>query len=287
MTAVSYTGRGYLTAHVLLDARAFSTGPFLRALLLNLAGVDGEVSAPATLDSIASADGSASAVEGAVSAIDSLPTSTPAPTTAPPTTAPTPAVPAAPDASRYVAAFGDMGVVSLPAGDPGVVAVVATGAALDRSGSLPIVVRNNTANVIGRIEVTGIARDTVGTLSGSGSSQGFQPARVEPGEIAWGYVYFGDITGEGLTFDLSASSVPPDTYFAPVVGVLTNTLDAGVSGPISVDGICFAMDGTLLGTVNSYAEQDELTAGGTGSFSLDLYGDPCPIGLVGASGYGS
>ncbi len=221
------------------------------------------------------------------------------PTTEPATTTPAPTgVPAAPDASKYAASFGDISVVSLPAGDPGVVAVIASGAALDRSHSIPIIIRNNTSDTIGQIEVTGIARDAAGTLAGSGSSQGFQPKRVEPGEIAWGYVFFGDTTGDGLTFELSASGDEASTYFQPIeitelnandnqiVGVITNTSDDELSGPISVGGICFAADGSLLGTFNAFSEQDKLAAGGTGSFSADLYGDACPNGLLGASGYG-
>lgn len=218
------------------------------------------------------------------------------PTTTTTTAAPT-GDPAAPDASPYAVAFGDISVASLPAGDPGVVAVVAATASLDDSRSLPVVVRNNTANPIGQIEVTGIARDSAGTLVGSGSSQGFEPVLVEPGEIAWGYVYFGDIIGEGLTFELSTNGEEPG-YFMPVeitelnaigdqiIGALANTSDSEVSGPIGIGGACFAIDGTLVGTFSPYAEQDDLAPGGFGSFSTDLYGDPCPIGLAGASGYG-
>lgn len=44
------------------------------------------------------------------------------------TTAPAPAEPAAPDASPYVVAFGDLSVLSFPAGDPGELTVVSTGA---------------------------------------------------------------------------------------------------------------------------------------------------------------
>ena len=217
--------------------------------------------------------------------------------TVPATTAPPTGDPAAPDASPYVAAFGDIGVVALPTGDPGALSVIAAASELDRSRSLPIIVRNNTADTIGQIDVTGIARDGAGTLAGSGSSQGLEPARVEPGEIAWGYVFFGDVTGDGLTFELSANGDEPNTYFVPVeitelnaagdqiVGVLTNNTDGEVSGPISVGGVCFSAEGALLGTTRAFAEQSELAPGGIGSFSINLRGDPCPIGLLGASGY--
>ena len=204
--------------------------------------------------------------------------------------------PAAPDGSPYAVAFGDIGVVSLPAGDPGVVAVVTAAAALDGSRSLPVIVRNNTASTVGQIEVTGTARDAAGTLVGSGSSQGFDPVLVEPGEIAWGYVYFGDIEGEGITFELSTSGEEPG-FFLPVeitelnatddnlVGGIINNLESEVSGPIGISGVCFATDGTLADTFSTFAEQDDLPPGGVGSFSANFYGDPCSIGLVAASGY--
>ncbi|MFM9112882.1 MAG: hypothetical protein ACKOPB_06495, partial [Actinomycetota bacterium] len=223
----------------------------------------------------------------------------PASTDAATTTAAPSGKPAAPDASSLVKSFGDIGVVSLPAGDPGVVAIVAATLALDSSGSLPVIVRNNTSKPIGTIDVTGIARDAAGNLAGSGSSQGFDPAIVQPGEIAFGYVYFGDVAGEGLTFELSATGEEPSTFFSSVpvqvtelnvgaeqiIGVVTNGSGDVVSGPISVDGVCFSPDGQLERTISGYTEQDELPAGATGSFSISLYSGPCSIGLLAASGY--
>lgn len=215
------------------------------------------------------------------------------------TTASSGGKPAAPDASQLVKAFGDIGVVSIPDGEPGVLAVVATGSSLDEGSSLPVIVRNNTSKTIGSIDVTGLARDASGNLAGSGSSQGFQPALVAPGEIAFGYVFFGDVTGEGLTFELTATGEEPDSFFSSVpvlitelnvseeqiIGVVSNTSSDEVGGPISIDGICFSTDGQLLGTIRDYAEQEELPAGATGSFSIRLYSGPCPVGLLAASGY--
>lgn len=230
-----------------------------------------------------------------------LPTTSeePAPTDEPTTTASSGGKPAAPDGSQLVKAFGDISVVSIPDGDPGVLAIVATAAALDEGSSLPVIVRNNTSKTIGSIDVTGLARDASGNLAGSGSSQGFQPALVAPGEIAFGYVYFGDVAGEGLTFELTATGEEPDTFFSSVpvqitelnvsdeqiIGVVSNGSSDLVGGPISIDGVCFSTDGQLLGTIGGYAEQEELPAGATGSFSIRLYSGPCPVGLLAASGY--
>jgi hypothetical protein len=63
------------------------------------------------------------------------------------------------------------------------------------------------------------------------------------------------------------------------------SLRLGALHPIGVGGICFSESGELLGTIAGYAEQDELAAGAIGSFSIEFYGDPCPIGLLAASGY--
>jgi len=210
-----------------------------------------------------------------------------------------PVEPAALDASPYVVGFGDLSVVSLADGEPGVVTVIVASDTIDRSGSVPIIVRNNTSDAVGNIEIAGTARDDSGALVGSGSSQGLKPVIVAPGEIAYGYVYF-DTEMAGSTFDyqFSIDAQPAGEYFFPVtiteinttgdqiIGAVTNQNDFEVTGPIGADGICFGPDGAIVDTIGSYLEQDDLPAGGVGSFSIDLYGEPCPIGLVSASGYG-
>lgn len=225
---------------------------------------------------------------------ESAPTSSTAPTTSA-----EPAGPAAPDASPYVVGFGDLSVVSLATGDPGAVTIVAAATTVDSRGAVNMVVRNNTSDAVGPIDVTGTARDDAGTLIGSGSSQGFEPQVVEPGEIAYGYVYFDSDIPDGSTFEFSVDTEPVGDYFLPVtiteinntggqiIGAVRNDTGVDVGGPISADVICFGADGSIIGYVDSYVEQDELPAGATGSFSIDLYGDDCPVGLAAASGYDS
>lgn len=214
------------------------------------------------------------------------------------TTAPAPAEPAAPDASPYVVGFGDLSALSFPAGDPGELTVISTGAQ-DDDDAVTIIVRNNTSDPIGQIEATGTARDAAGALVGSGSSQGFKPVVVAPGEIAYGYVYFDGGFPEGSTFEFDVAGEEVDTYFRPItiteinntgdaiIGGVSNDTGVDVTGPISVDVLCFAADGTTIGHKGGYAEQSDLADGATGSFSISLYGNECPIGLVAASGYGS
>jgi hypothetical protein len=213
--------------------------------------------------------------------------------------APAPADPAAPDASPYVVGFGELDALSLARGEPGKLAIISTGAKDELSDSVTIIVRNNTADAIGAIEATGTARAAAGALVGSGSSQGFEPVVVKPGEIAYGYVYFdgGFPKGAKLKFDVKGEEV--GTYFRPItiteinntgeaiIGAVANKTGVDVTGPISVDVLCFSADGATIGSRNEYAEQDDLAAGATGSFSLDLLGDKCPTGLAAASGYGS
>jgi hypothetical protein len=218
-------------------------------------------------------------------------------TTAETTVAPAAVGPAAIDASPYVAVFGDLSAVSLPDGEPGEVSIIVRADAVDSGGSVNMIVRNNTNVPIGAIDVTGTARDAAGSLVGSGSSQGFEPAVIAPGEIAFGYVFFDSDLPADSTFEFSVSASEVDDFFLPVtvteisntgdqiIGIVKNELDVEVSGPIGANVICLGPDGSILNFVRSFAEQDKLPPGGTGSFAISLYGDECPAGIVGASGY--
>jgi hypothetical protein len=213
------------------------------------------------------------------------------------TVAPVSVGPAAIDASPYVAVFGDLSGVSLPDGEPGKVSIIVQAGSIDSSGSVSMIVRNNTSEPVGSIDVTGTARDAAGSLVGSGSSQGFEPAIVGPGEIAFGYVYFDSDLPIDSTFEFSVSASEVDDFSLPVtiteisntgdqiIGILTNKLDVEVSGPIGANGICLGPDGSILNFVRSYAEQDKLAPGGTGSFAISLFGDECAAGIMAASGY--
>lgn len=207
-------------------------------------------------------------------------------------------VSAAPDASPYILGFGDLSAVSLPDGEPGV-SIIASGTVIDERGTVTVVVRNNTSETVGGIEVTGTARDSDGALVASGSSQGFEPVVVEPGEIAFGCMYFDISLAEtsGLDFEFDVDADPVTGSFLPVtvteinntgdqlVGAVTNDNDGEVSGPIGVSAICFGADGNIVDFVDTYTDQDDLDPGANGSFSIGLYGAECPAGLAGASGY--
>lgn len=241
-----------------------------------------------------SSDDEASQAEPASGSTDSSSQSTEQATT---TTDPGPA---APDASPYVEAFGDVSAVSLAAGEPDKVSIIVSGTTIDQSGSVNIIVRNNTDDEVGPIEITGTARDDAGKLVGSGESQGFQPQVVAPGEIAYGYVYFDtELAGATLQYDFRVNAQPVGDYFFPltiteinntgtqIIGTVSNDNEVDVTGPISVDVLCFGPDGNIVDAVSSYVEQDELAEGDTGSFAIDLFDTECAIGLVASSGYSS
>lgn len=212
-----------------------------------------------------------------------------------------PATPAAVDASPYVRPFGDVSAVAFPDGEPDEVSMVWSAETVSDSGSVPMVLRNNTSEDISRITVTGTARDAGDKLVGSGESQGFNPAVVAPGEIAWGYVYFDtELAGQTLkyTFEIEAETLAeamlpsiPVTVTeinntpSQILGTATNESGEAVSGPIGADIICFDAAGAFTDQVSGYFEQDELEAGATGSFSIDLYDESCANGLVAASGF--
>jgi hypothetical protein len=205
-----------------------------------------------------------------------------------------------PDASAFVGSFGDTTLLDLPAGDSGEVTVIAQTAGLDGSGSLPIVVRNNTESTVYQIDVTGRAR-VDGTLAATGSSQGFEPAVVEPGEIAFGYVYFDyDADLQGAEYELAVTAESDTSFKLPavidevsatgdaIVGVVANTGSVEITGPVAVAVACFDGSGAFAGHAFSFTNEDDIAPdGGTASFRVDLYDDAvaCEIGLVAASGF--
>ena len=191
----------------------------------------------------------------------------------------------------------------IPDGSPGQLSVVLSGSPY--GGSVPVIVRNRTSEAVSSTIVSGTARDSSGSLIGSGESQGFEPAVIGPGEWAVGYVYFGwnDLPADA-TFDLTATGQPVDEYFIElnatveefnrtqgsfgetIVGIAKNTHDVEIRGPVSVMVGCFSKDGDrLTSTYSTYTDGDGISPGGTSSFSVGLL-DDCPVFALGVSGYG-
>ncbi len=221
--------------------------------------------------------------------------------------APTPTVTqAAPKDARSSAYLQGNASPPLAAGKPGVVDVIAVGAVTGPgpSGvSVPIVVRNNTGHPVYGIAAAVTARDALGKLVAAGSDQGFHPYLVRPGEVAIGFVYFepgsklsaSDKLGFQITSKNSIAYLPGSRADLAVkeatlsggsiVGILSNTSGGVVNGPIGVNAICFSRKGKPISSEGAYANPDTIQRSGTASFQIDLYGDACPVFLVGGSGY--
>ncbi len=218
-------------------------------------------------------------------------------TAAPTTTEVDVPAPAAPDASPFATTFGDLDALEIPVGAPGELAVVATTDGLDRTGSLGIIVRNNTPAPIGRVEIAAEAQ-LDGQVIGTGESTRFQPTVVGPGEISWGYAYFDVRTfPEGTTFDLSVTSEPldgrspglkvievnqADSY---LVGTVENQTDATIDGPMTITMACFDAEGSFVGIETTLIDSYDIPPGQTGSFDTRILGVSCDRGLAAASGY--
>lgn len=203
-------------------------------------------------------------------------------------------------ASRFL--FGNRSP-RLAAGKPGRLSVVAQATHLDSSGSLPIVIRNNTPDVIVRPKAAASIRGSDGKLIASGEDQGFHPNVVRPGEITIGYVYFenGKLPpGSTVEFQLDGTPQDQDEYEnirdvvisevnftgRSFVGKLRNPYQERVTGPTDVEVTCFNSSGVPIAQYSDFAAPENLPVGGTSSFSISLYDAPsCPIYILGASGF--
>jgi hypothetical protein len=196
--------------------------------------------------------------------------------------------------------------VEIPPGTPGELSIAVQGAPTGTySSTVPVVVRNNTDEALTQLEVSGPARGADGALVGTGSSQGFQPATLQPGEWAMGYVFFSNQLPPGTTVDLTATGKSPDQYtsifpdlpvkigeanlvqdqYSPnVVGILQNTSDETLFAT-SVMLMCF--DGSTPTTARSgYPDSTaDLAPGTSSSFDVTLLSEEsCPTFALAASG---
>jgi hypothetical protein len=195
--------------------------------------------------------------------------------------------------------------ITLPNGQPGKLSVIAVGKATQNSSSVPVVVRNNTADTVYNVAASGTARKS-GALVASGESQGFAPAVVHPGEWAMGYVYFGtnDAVIQGATFEVTAtadtspSSIFPEVdltiaeanktqgqFGATIVGIVRNDTSSIIDTPIEVWLGCF--EGSTPTAVRSdFTNGDNpLSPKATASFSIDVPDTtPCTTYALGSTG---
>jgi hypothetical protein len=201
--------------------------------------------------------------------------------------------------SKYVHVEGS---IDIPEGGDGTLDIVLIGK--PNGSEVPVVIRNDTDEALQDLTVSGTARDSGGALIGSGSADDLVPSIIQPGEWGFGSVSFGaadlpadagfDLEAQGSPFDptdigdvdLETKEVRQTTgeNGGQIVGILENTSDAKVLGPISVLAICFDGDEPVA-TVSGYTDIDDVEAGGTTPFSLDLFDTACPAFAIGGSGY--
>ena len=184
-----------------------------------------------------------------------------------------------------------------PSGEPGKVAVVQIGQLDKNAGGaeLLVVIRNNTNKGVAHVDLSAVARNSSGKVVATGSSQGFEPAQIQPGEPALGFIYFEAdkaLPPNGATYTFTADVEPADASSyntgsvkideanntgQAIVGTGMNTTGAKLTGPYSVTAYCFSPAGQLIATNGAFAEPDsDLVPGARVSFTIDLYGTRCP-----------
>lgn len=197
--------------------------------------------------------------------------------------------------------LGTNATPNFPDGEPGEVSVVQVGPLKVTFGaSLLFAFRNNTSDAISHVDWTATARSD-GAIVATGSSQGTIPAVVQPGEVGLSYIFFenGESIPDGseYEFDSSSSRAAATPYnTAPmtvtesnvagdaIVGTAVNNTGEPTVGPYSVQVYCFEGD-NIVDQMTSYAEQDALVDGATGTFTVSLYGAACPSYALGMGGY--
>ena len=189
------------------------------------------------------------------------------------------------------------------AGASGQVAVVSQGPlVVSQIGSamLPIAIRNNTKNAVSHIDMSASA-SLAGSVVATGSSQGTEPAQLAPGEAGLAFIYFEkSFNATGATYDFKSETQPAGTSSfntasvqvtqanlvnGSVVGTAKNATSATLQGPYAVQVYCFTGN-VITDEQGSFADQDaDLPAGGTLTYTANLYDTKCPSHLVGISGY--
>ncbi|PQM50313.1 serine/threonine protein kinase [Mycolicibacter virginiensis] len=191
---------------------------------------------------------------------------------------------------------------NLPEGDPGEVSVVQIGPVnkAGNMGKLPFAFRNNTTAGISHVDWSATARSG-GKIVASGKSQGTAPAQIPPGEIGFGYIWFGESVPPAdaeYTFKVQTTPISKDGYNtaalqvneanasgSAVVGSAVNTNGTQVEGPFSTSVYCFDGD-TLLSTHSGFAEPSDVVEPDSDvTFSVALYNANCPTFTVGVSGF--
>jgi hypothetical protein len=132
-----------------------------------------------------------------------------------------------------------------------------------------------------------------------------QPNVIEPGGYAIGFVYGGANELEGVTASVDDPAIDYteglgdyenivqldveelEATDGGFTGQLANPHDLEVGGPIDVTIACLDGDGVVTEIFSTFADRDDIEAGGSSSFTANIYSDqPDCAGLIaGTSGY--
>lgn len=187
----------------------------------------------------------------------------------------------------------------IPQGSTDEVEIVAQGPIVD--STVPVVIRNNTDDVIGLQEVLGVARDRSGSLIGTVESSLSSPYKVEPSGIAIVSVYWGvDPLPSDAELDLEVEyeTWEEDAYYQDiqimeatqtetgVIGIAENTSGRPAGGPFIVVGVCLNSNGAIQGYYSGSAHKNALEPDETTTYSTTFYGTgPCDHYLVSTNGF--
>ncbi len=199
---------------------------------------------------------------------------------------------------------------SLPSGSPGVIALISEAPQLNESDELPIVVRNNTAQAVERITASATIRGVSGKLIATGSDQGLMPNLVQPGDIAFGYIFFQNSNlrippGGKVSIQLGSTPASRDAYEniralrvsdtnltsgefeKQVLGQAVDQYPYHISGPIEVYVACFNSHNRIVNLDSDFASPGDLKPKQMASYTVNLTTPHCPVYLVAASGFTS
>jgi hypothetical protein len=186
----------------------------------------------------------------------------------------------------------------IPEGEADTVQVVLIGE--PNEDRLPFVIRNSTESAIGVDEVTGVARDSSGSLADVVDDSTIVPHVIEAGGIAIGFARFssGGDRIVGADFELQVDFGEPNRYLRNlsiveaavqndgIIGLAENTSQDTVDWP-RIGAVVFSDDGEIEDYCFASASRDEVQPGSTAPFILDCFGDQVTglylIGAVGSS----
>lgn len=217
-----------------------------------------------------------------------------------PETTGTPASTPTADGNWNTATVAGNGFEVLTPAPAGTVEVIATGTYDGQR--LPFVIHNNTDAAIQEAEVQGTVQDASGKLFAVAGSFAINPGWIEPGGVGVGYLYFEGIafpTGATVDMTVSYESAESRDSFSSLeatvaevsqvedrfVGFLSNPHSVEISGPVEINVVCLAENGSIASYNEDYTESETIPVGDQVPFQVTLDSPSCDYFLIAADGY--